>query len=232
MGNSVTGQRIPARAIATTLLIATTLAVVGTVGDDVSGLALRSGQLGSPPAGTPAVGGLPIVPAPTECVAAPVTFADLPLVQPNAPAATPDLTSAATPTGGTAATPEQTATVLATIRLQIACVNAGDIPRALALTGGAYRDRLFATTGTPSETEYATLATPLPRVDQTVIVITAVDGVSAFPDGTLTAQVTTVTTATTVNVVTLTPSASSPTGYVITDQRQVSRIAPTRTPIA
>lgn len=221
-----TARRATLLSLAAAAMLAAGILAIGSPG----GTASRSQQPGTPAAGTPVAGGLPIVPAAAECVVAPVAFADLPAVQPVDPtAATP---APAILTGGTPATPEQSVAALATIQIQIACVNAGDIPRALALTGGAYRDRLFARTGTPTEAEYAVLATPLPRVDGTVIVITAIDGVMSFPDGTLTVQVTTLTTATTVNMVTLAPSATSPTGYVIVDQRQVSRIVPTRTPIA
>ena len=194
------------------------------------GIAASSQQPDTPTAGTPAASGLPIVPAAAECTVAPVALADLAAIPPASPAATPPMPMA--PTGATPATPRQSAAVLATLRLQIACVNAGDIPRALALTGGAYRARLFAATGPPTEAGFAVLATPLPRVDETVIAITALDTVAGYPDGTLSARVTTMTTATTVNAVTLSPSPASPTGYVITDQQQVSRVAPTRTPIA
>lgn len=184
--------------------------------------------LATPIGGTPAAGSLPLIPAAAECTVEPVAFANLTPVAPIDPvAATP---APVVEGGGTPASPEQAATVLTTLRLQIACVNAGDIPRALALTGGSYYERLFARTGTPDEAEYAILATPLPRSAATAIAIIAVDGVVALPDGSLRADVTTRTTAVTVNTVTLAPSPSSPTGYVIVAQRQLSRVTPTPEP--
>jgi len=206
------------------LTIATMLATGTTGSPTAAGVALPARQ-----AGTPTAVGLPVVPAPAECTVAPVPFAELPAVQAADRAATPP--APLLPAGGAPATPEQSASFLATLRLQIACLNAGDIPRALALTGSAYRDRVLAQSGTPTEAQYAVLATPLPRTDGTVIAITALDGITSGPDGTLAATVTTLTSATTVNLVTLSPSSTSPTGYVITDQRQLSRATPTRTPI-
>lgn len=206
------------------LMIATMLATGTLTANPSAGVALPVRQ-----AGTPTAGGLPVVPAPAECTVAPVSFAELPAIQAADPAATSPAPSL--PAGGAPATPEQSASFLATLRLQIACLNAGDIPRALALTGGAYRDRVLAQSGTPTEAQYAVLATPLPRTDGTVIAITTLNGITSGLDGTLTAPVTTLTTATTVNLVTLSPSPTSPTGYVITDQRQLSRATPTRTPI-
>ena len=212
------------------LAIAAMLALGGMATIRSDGVASRAQQPGSPAAGTTAVVGLPVVPAAAECAVAPVPFAGLPAVPPANPATgTP---APPLPTGGSPATPEQAAAVLATLRLQVACVNAGDVPRALALTGGAYREEILAEVGTPSEAEYAVLATPLPRTDGTLIAITALDGTMSLPDGSLTAQVTTLATATTVNAVTLSPSSTSPTSYVITGQEQVSRAVPTRTPIA
>ena len=187
---------------------------------------------GTPTGGTPAAGGLPLSPVAAECTVAPVPFAELTPVAPIDPAGATPTPAPDVQGGGTPASPEQVASVIATLRLQIACLNAGDIPRALALTGGAYYERLFARTGTPDEAEYAVLATPLPRSAETAITVLAVEAVVALPDGSLRADVTTGTIAITVNTVTLAAAPSSPTRYVIVDQRQLSRVTPTPEPDA
>ena len=84
----------------------------------------------------------------------------------------------------------------------------------------------------PDAAEYAILATPLPRSMETAITIVAVDGVVALPNGLLRADATTATTTITVNTVTLAPAPASPTGYVIVDQQQVSRVTPIPSPDA
>ncbi len=196
---------------------------------------LDARQSASPPPGSPVAVGLadlPIIPDPAECAVAPLPYADLATAV--AGDMTPDSESTpATTTGSASADPAQVDGVMLTLRLQIACVNAGDLPRALALTGGAYRAQVIAPVGVPSEGQYAALATPVPVSVDGLIGVLAVDEVVALPDGRITARVATLANGvTTTSMVTFSPSTSSPTGWLITGQDRLSRVDANGTPVA
>ncbi len=188
-----------------------------------TGSILARQDAATPAAGTPSATGLPLTPTAADCTVAPVAFPELPVVS------IPELSMTPPPsqsTGGTPADAARVAAVVDTLRIQIGCVNAGDIPRALALAGGDYYTGLFATLQGLTEGEYATLATPLPRVEADRITIVAVEQVMSYPDNTLTAQVTTEASATTINALRLEPNPNTPTGYMIVQQEQISRVEP------
>ncbi len=186
-------------------------------------------DLATPAPGTPSSTGLPLTPTAADCTVEPVPFPEPPVVS------IPELSMTPPPsqsTGGTAANASLVAAVIDTLRIQIGCVNAGDIPRALALAGGDYYTGLFANLQNVSEGQYGTLATPLPRPEADRITIVAVEQVMSYPDNTLTAQVTTGAGATTVNVLRLEPNPNTPTGYMIVQQEQLSRVEPSAGPNA
>ncbi len=187
------------------------------------------GLLATPGSGTPETIALPLTPSAVDCTVAPVPFADLTRIGIPEVAMTPPPSMV---TGGAPVDPSRVDAVVATMRVQIGCINAGDIPRALALAGGPYFERLLAQIGSPTEAQYATLATPLPRTETDQITIVTVEQVLGYPDGTLTAQVTTESGPTTVNLLQLEPNPLSPSGYVITQQEQVSRVEPSADPNA
>lgn len=164
---------------------------------------------------------LPFTPSAADCVVAPLPYGSLPVV------ATGTTPVPATSGTGATADPEQIAAVIRTLEIQIGCVNAGDIPRALAMTGGPYRDSLLGQYGTPTAPEYALLATPLPLAPAAVIAIVSVDEVVALPDGTLSARVVTSSGPTVTSRVTVAPDPASPTGYLIVDLARISRVEPT-----
>ena len=207
------------------LLIGAMMAIVDTGTSPI----LARQDAATPAAGTPSSTGLPLIPTVADCTVAPVAFPELPVVS------IPELSMTPPPsqsTGGTPADESLVAAVVDTLRIQIGCVNAGDIPRALALAGGDYYTGLFASLRGLTEGEYATLATPLPRVEPDRITIVAVEQVMSYPDNTLTAQVTTAAGATTVNLLRMEPNPNSPTGYMIVQQEQLSRVEPSTDPNA
>lgn len=185
-----------------------------------SGLVARQGEA-TPSTGiaTPVVT-LPFTPSAADCAVAPLPYDALPVI-PIGASPVP-----ATPGSGATASPEQIAVVVRTVEVQIGCVNAGDIPRALALTGGPYRASLLGQYGTPTAPEYAPLATPLPLAPAAVITIVSVDEVVALPDGTLSARVVTSSGPTVTSRVTVAPDPASPTGYLIVDLTRISRVEP------
>ncbi len=208
-----------------TLLIGATTTVMSARSDFVG----ARQDLATPAAGTPSATGLPQTPTAADCTVEPVPFPELQVVS------IPELSMTPPPsqsTGGTPANASMVAAVIDTLRIQIGCVNAGDIPRALALASGDYYAGLFANLQNVTEGQYATLATPLPRPEADRITIVAVDQVTSYPDNTLTTQVTTEAGATTVNVLRLEPNPNTPTGYMIVQQEQLSRVEPSADPNA
>lgn len=188
-----------------------------------------AGQLATPGLGTPEATALPLTPSAVDCTVAPVPFADLTRIGIPEVAMTPPPSMV---TGGAPVDRSRVDAVITTLRVQIGCINAGDIPRALTLAGGPYFERLLTGIGSPTEAQYGALATPLPRTETDQITIVAVEQVLGYPDGTLTAQVTTVSGPTTVNFLQLEPNPLSPSGYVITQQEQISRVEPSADPTA
>ena len=206
-------------------LLAGALTGVGTHPDR----AIGRQELATPATGTPAAFGLPLTPSVADCTVAPVPFAELPVIGIPEIAMTPPPSQS---TGGTPAGAALVEAVTETLRIQIGCVNAGDIPRALALAGGDYYTALFAGLPPLTEGQYGILATPLPRSPDSLITIVAVEQVMSYPDNTLTAQITTEAGPTTVNALRLEPNPNTPTGYVIVQQEQLSRSEPSADPNA
>ena len=171
---------------------------------------------------------MPITPGAADCTVDPVAYGDLPLLSSPENALNGPPTP---PPGGQPGGERARSAVTDTLRIQIGCVNAGDVPRALALAGPEYTQSLFRDIGLPDEGQYATLATPSPVPDQAVATITAIEDVQMYPDGSLSAQVTTTSgVATTVNDVLFAPAPASPTGYVIRWLTQVSTTPATPQP--
>lgn len=191
--------------------------------------AIARQEMATPATGTPDVSGVPLTPSAADCTVAPVPFPELPVIGIPEIAMTPPPSQA---TGGTPAGATLVQAVVETLRIEIGCVNAGDIPRALALAGGDYYTSLFAGLPPLTDGQYATLATPLPRSSGSLITIVAVEQVLSYPDNTLTAQVTTEAGPTTVNVLRLEPNPTTPTGYMIVQQEQLSRSQPSADPNA
>lgn len=185
------------------------------------------GSLATPGLGTLGTIALPLTPSAVDCTVAPVPFADLTRIGIPEVVMTPPPSMV---TGGAPVDRSRVDAVIATLRVQIGCINAGDIPRALAVAGGPYFERLLAQIGSPTEAQYGALATPLPHTETDQITIVAVEQVLGYPDGTLTAQVTTVSGPTTVNLLQFEPNPHSPSGYVITQQEQISRVEPSADP--
>ena len=190
----------------------------------------QSGTPNATPGASPAAVSLPVTPGAADCTVDPMAYGDLPLLS----APENSLNGPPTPPpGGQPGDARAQAAVTDTLRIQIGCVNAGDIPRALALAGPEYTQSLFRDIGAPDEAQYATLATPSPVPDQAVVSITAIDDVQMYPDGSLSARVTTNSgIATTVNDVLFTAAPESPTGYVIRWLTQVSTTSATPQPSA
>ena len=193
---------------------------------------LDARQAATPLVGSPvavALTALPVVPDPAGCVLPPLSYDDLAIAVAEG-AATP--APAADPANEPAG-PLQVEGIVLTLFTQIACVNAGDLPRALALTGGGYLAQVIGPVGLPTEDQYAVLATPVPLSIEGSVALIAVDDVIGHPDGTVSARVVTGTgDVTTTSSVTLGPSMASPTGWVITDQVRLSRVNAEDTPVA
>jgi len=97
----------------------------------------------------------------------------------------------ATPLTGDLADPEIVAAVAATAREYIACNNAGDFPRLLALISDSYLPHLLAGADLTDPAVIARLdrePEPLPATDRTVLI--AVGEVRLLPDGRAAATVT------------------------------------------
>ncbi|HEV2527117.1 MAG TPA: hypothetical protein VGT61_01500 [Thermomicrobiales bacterium] len=225
---------IPARDAVRRWLVGGALMVgMGTAlgGGGGTGL-LDARQVATPLAASPAavaLTDLPVIPDGAECVLEPLPYGDLATAIAGG-GATPAPVAAS---GGEPAGPEQVEAAILTLRAQIACVNGGDLPRALALTGGGYLVQVIGPVGLPTDAQYAVLATPVPRSIDGSIVLVAVDEVVALPDGSLSALVVTaVGDVTTTSAVTLTPSTGSPIGWLITGQVQLARVDAEGTPVA
>ncbi len=216
---------IVTRSLLSLALLVSVLMIAGTD----PGQATARQESATPTTGTPVASGLPLTPSAADCTVAPVVFPELPVIGIPEIAMTPPPSQA---TGGTPADDTLMRAVVETLRIQIGCVNAGDIPRALALAGGDYYTGLFAGLPSLAEGQYETLATPLPRTVDSLITILAVNQVMSYPDNTLTAQVTTEAGPTTVNALRLEPNPNTPTGYMIVQQEQLSRSEPSADPSA
>lgn len=184
-------------------------------------------QAGTPAGATPTAL-LPILPAAEECTVPPRAFETLPLGQ-GTPA---PLFARATPLAGHSEAASAEAAVIATMRLYLACVNAGDLPRVFTMSSDAYVSQLLQQANLPPLTAaiYQNLGTPVPRPDIQMVRIQSISNVEAHPDGSISARIVTVDLDTTTNDIVIVPSATSPTGYVLDRQVLVETIP--GTPVA
>jgi hypothetical protein len=200
------------------------LIVVGAAAMDAS---TSARQDGTPSGSTPTVV-FPIVPAASECTVPPRPFATFPRNQ-STPATTP---LGSTPIVSMTAPMEAEEVVLATMRIYLACVNAGDLPRVFTMVSDAYLAQLQQQAGLPplTDTIYQQLGTPVPLSDIQMIRIQALSDVQAQPDGSIRAQIVTVDLDTTTTEIVLVPSPESPTGYVLDQQILVATVPGTPIP--
>jgi hypothetical protein len=176
-------------------------------------------QDGTPGPASPAAL-FPILPMPEECTVTPRPFVTLPLGEGTPLAASPAASPMAEPTGAASTTEA----VIATMRIYLACVNAGDLPRVFAMASDAYLGQLLQQANLPplTETIYQYLGTPVPLSDVQMVRIQSISDVQVRPDGSISARIVTVDQDTTTNDIVLVPSATSPTGYVLDQQRHVA----------
>jgi len=166
------------------LVLAALLAVIAAV-------SLRVGAQEATPAATP-IGG-PVTPAPEECVVEPRTLVSFQgLATPAADPATPAPTIGADGLpAGTPADPTTIAAITATTRELIACINAGEVLRGLAL----YSDPFLRTQyreNVVSQASFDAAATPRPRGPETWVSIASIRDARVLPDGRVGAIVTVV----------------------------------------
>jgi hypothetical protein len=131
---------------------------------------------------------------PAACTIAPRPLADFRLL-PAEPPATPATNSrldatAARDAGEPAADPDVIEAVTATVRLQLACLNAGDLPRAAAL----FTDEAFLRSGLgpgadASDEVLESLLAPRPIPSDQHARLVAIEEVRQLPDGRVTAEV-------------------------------------------
>jgi hypothetical protein len=138
------------------------------------------------------------VPDPSECTVAPRSVDELRRLFEAVAAATPASGAAATPTafvpptGGTPADAATVAAVTDTLREIIACVNAGDIPRAFALQTdnklrGDFAQDVSQGVTADQLVQYVAVASPVPA--QNWVAVPTLSDVRVLDDGRVTARV-------------------------------------------
>jgi hypothetical protein len=132
-----------------------------------------------------AAGGTPVVPAPAECRVAPRSLASLQALEGTPPAAPwpPDVATEADLPGGPPADPATARQIAAVARAYIACVNAWDLPRLLALVTDDYARRFVAAEGPITAEAYAAMATPSPAEPAGRAALLAVRDARVLADG-------------------------------------------------
>jgi hypothetical protein len=143
---------------------------------------------------TPVVGSL--APAPEECTVAPITAERLNLVIAGASATgTPEAVAEASPIASPTAftmpegTPADEATytaISAAVREYIACINAGDVAKALALYSDTGLSDILAgaiAQGATGEQILASFGTPAPLPPDQVTRLYGIDAIVIMPDG-------------------------------------------------
>ena len=132
-----------------------------------------------------AVAGLPVTPAPEECRVPPRSLSSLQaLTSPTA--ATPVPSPAPGPDGLPVGAPADAATlagIAATARELVACLNAGEFLRGLALYSDAFLRADLAGSGGITEEAYAARATPFPRPPAAWFTLTEVRDARLLADG-------------------------------------------------
>jgi hypothetical protein len=131
-----------------------------------------------------AAGSTPIVPDPAECRVAPRSLVSLQaLLAPTAATWPPDVPSEADLPRGPAADPATVTAITAVARDYIACVNAWDVPRLLALATDDYVRRFVVVEGPITAEGYAEMATPSPAEPAWRAALLAVRDARVLPDG-------------------------------------------------
>jgi ketosteroid isomerase-like protein len=137
----------------------------------------------------PAAGSTPVVPDPAECRVAPRSLASLQALEttpPPAPTAVtwpPDVPSEADLPQGPPADPATARAIAAVAREYVACVNAWDLPRLLALVSDDSLRRSVAAEGPITAEEYAEMATPYPADPAGWATLLAVRDARVLADG-------------------------------------------------
>jgi len=160
----------------------------------IAGASLRAGAQEATPAATAAgtpTG--PVTPAPEECVVAPRTLVSFQgLATPAADPATPaPITGADGLPAGAPADPATIAGITAATRELIACINAGEVLRGLALYSDPFLRSQYGQ-GAVSEESFDAAATPRPRGPETWVSIARIRDARVLADGRVGAIVTVV----------------------------------------
>lgn len=166
------------------------------------------------------------VPTPEECVGERPPLETIPTAAPTADteteAGTPAVsTTPFAPPAGEPADPATVEAITATLRGNLACLNAGDTLRSFAFYTDAYLVGLLAAAGVPElrPDYYDALATPFPLPPSRQTSLDAVEEVVVLPDGRVGALVTTTNLDTTVNHVVFAPTDDG--RYLIDELTQV-----------
>jgi ketosteroid isomerase-like protein len=134
------------------------------------------------------------IPAPEECTVAPRTFAELQALVATPVAVTPTPAGEGSPTpfalpAGTPADEATTEEVRSAIRELVACINAGDFWRVIALYSDRYVQFFLSQGGELTEEAYSQYATPVPLPPEQQIAIVEYRDVVVLPDGRIAAVV-------------------------------------------
>lgn len=131
----------------------------------------------------------PEAPDPAGCTIEPLKFDELNERITKPIPATPAPGRGEVVPAGIAATAEQEAAILETVRLLVSCYNAGELLRSYALYTPQYLHHLFLRQGEYTEAAYLSLATPMPARETDRVQILNITDQRLLPDGRLAANV-------------------------------------------